>query len=124
MVSLTPRERAALAVIALLTAIAGIANYAHWAAVPRSILATVALAGLAWVVSLATGQLGERFGPGVTGILQSTLGNLPELFVVVFALQKGSWSSRRPRSSAPSSPTPCSCSAWRSRWERVARPTA
>jgi Ca2+:H+ antiporter len=87
--SLTPRERAALAVIALLTAIAGIANYAHWPAVPRFILATVALAGLAWVVSLATEQLGERFGPGVTGMLQSTLGNLPELFVVIFALQKG-----------------------------------
>jgi Ca2+:H+ antiporter len=87
--SLTPRERAALAVIALLTAIAGIANYAHWAAVPRFTLATLALAGLAWVVSFATEQLGERFGPGVTGMLQSTLGNLPELFVVIFALQKG-----------------------------------
>jgi Ca2+:H+ antiporter len=52
-------------------------------------LATVALAGLAWVVSFATEQLGERFGPAVTGMLQSTLGNLPELFVVIFALQKG-----------------------------------
>jgi Ca2+:H+ antiporter len=41
------------------------------------------------VVSFATEQLGERFGPGVTGMLQSTLGNLPELFVVIFALQKG-----------------------------------
>jgi Ca2+:H+ antiporter len=40
-------------------------------------------------VSFATEQLGERFGPGVTGMMQSTLGNLPELFVVIFALQKG-----------------------------------
>ena len=56
---------------------------------PRFAIATVALAGLAWVVSFATEQLGERFGPGVTGMLQSTLGNLPELFVVIFALQKG-----------------------------------
>ena len=40
-------------------------------------------------MSFATEQLGERFGPGVTGMLQSTLGNLPELFVVIFALQKG-----------------------------------
>jgi Ca2+:H+ antiporter len=40
-------------------------------------------------VSFATEQLGERFGPAITGMLQSTLGNLPELFVVVFALQKG-----------------------------------
>src|SRR6185312_8128696 len=36
-----------------------------------------------------TEQLGERFGPAVTGMLQATVGNLPELFVVVFALQKG-----------------------------------
>jgi Ca2+:H+ antiporter len=57
--------------------------------VPRFALATVALAGLAWVVSFATEQLGERFGPGVTGMLQSSLGNLPELFVVIFALKKG-----------------------------------
>ena len=41
------------------------------------------------MVSFATEQLGERFGPGITGMLQSTLGNLPELFVVIFALQKG-----------------------------------
>src|ERR1019366_2475395 len=50
--------------------------------------ATLALAGLAWVVSFATEQLGERFGTGVNGMMQSTLGNLPELFVVIFALQK------------------------------------
>ena len=75
--------------IALLTALAGVADYGAWAALPRFLLATLALAGLAWVVSFATEQLGERFGPAVTGMLQSTLGNLPELFVVIFALQKG-----------------------------------
>ncbi len=75
--------------IAVLTALAGVANYGSWAAVPRFAVATLALAGLAWVVSFATEQLGERFGPGVTGMMQSTLGNLPELFVVIFALQKG-----------------------------------
>jgi Ca2+:H+ antiporter len=72
-----------------LTALAGVADYDTWAPVPRFALATLALAGLAWVVSLATQQLGERFGPGATGLMQSTLGNLPELFVVVFALQAG-----------------------------------
>jgi len=87
--ALSATERGALAGIALATALAGFANYGGWAAVPRFAIATVALAGLAWVVSLATEQLGERFGPAVTGMLQSTLGNLPELFVVVFALQKG-----------------------------------
>jgi len=86
---LTSTERMALLAIAVLTAIAGVANYGQWAAVPRFAIATLALAGLAWVVSFATEQLGERFGPAVTGMMQSTLGNLPELFVVVFALQKG-----------------------------------
>jgi Ca2+:H+ antiporter len=72
-----------------LAALAGVANYGSWAPIPRFALATLALAGLAWIVSFATEQLGEHFGPAVTGILQSTLGNLPELFVVIFALQKG-----------------------------------
>jgi len=43
----------------------------------------------AWIVSFATEQVGERFGPAVTGLLQSTLGNLPEFFIVVFALAAG-----------------------------------
>jgi Ca2+:H+ antiporter len=89
MTALTPLERSVLLLIAVLTALAGVANYQAWPAVPRFAIATLALAGLAWVVSFATEQLGERFGPGVTGMLQSTLGNLPELFVVIFALQKG-----------------------------------
>jgi Ca2+:H+ antiporter len=89
MSALTRFERYALPAIALLTALAGVADYGAWAAIPRFLLATLALAGLAWVVSFATEALGERFGPAVTGVLQSTLGNLPELFVVIFALQKG-----------------------------------
>jgi Ca2+:H+ antiporter len=89
MSALTRRERSALALIAAFAVLAGVSDYASWAAVPRFAIATVALAGLAWVVSFATEQLGERFGPGITGMLQSTLGNLPELFVVIFALQKG-----------------------------------
>jgi Ca2+:H+ antiporter len=89
MAGTTPLERSALLAIAVLTALAGVANYQAWAAVPRFAVATLALAGLAWVVAFATEQLGERFGPGITGMMQSTLGNLPELFVVIFALQKG-----------------------------------
>jgi Ca2+:H+ antiporter len=50
---------------------------------------TIALGGLAWLVALGTEGLGAHLGPGMTGVLQSTLGNLPELFVVVFALKAG-----------------------------------
>jgi len=89
MAGMTPLERSGLLLIAVLTALAGLANYQPWPAVPRFAIATLALAGLAWVVSFATEQLGERSGPAVTGMLQSTLGNLPELFVVIFALQAG-----------------------------------
>ncbi len=89
MSGLTSLERVALVLVAVLSALAGVANYSSWPTIPRFLLATLALAGLAWVVSFGTEQLGERFGPGVTGLMQSTLGNLPELFVVIFALQKG-----------------------------------
>jgi Ca2+:H+ antiporter len=72
------------------------------------VLATIALAGEAWIVSLATEQVGLRFGPAVTGFLQSTLGNLPEFCVVVFAL--GAPSRTRSRKSRRSC-TRCSCSS-------------
>jgi Ca2+:H+ antiporter len=89
MAGLTPLERSTLLLVAALTALAGFADRGAWPAVPRFALATLALAGLAWAVSFATEQLGEHLGPGITGLLQSTVGNLPELFVVIFALQKG-----------------------------------
>jgi Ca2+:H+ antiporter len=66
-----------------------VANYGGWPSGLAFGLATVALAGLAHVVGLATEQIGHRFGPAVTGVMQSTLGNLPELFVVIFALHRG-----------------------------------
>jgi Ca2+:H+ antiporter len=89
MAGLTSRERIALAVIAIVTALAAVARYGGAAALLAFGLATVALAGLAYVVSVATEQVGERFGPAITGVLQSTLGNLPELFIVIFALRAG-----------------------------------
>jgi Ca2+:H+ antiporter len=89
MAGLTKPERVLLAVVAALTAGAGAANYGAWAPVPRFAVATAALAGLAWVVALATEQLGEHVGAALTGVLQATLGNLPELLVVVFALKAG-----------------------------------
>ena len=49
----------------------------------------VGLAGLAAMVGEATDQLGHRLGSGATGVLQSALGNLPELFIGIFALRAG-----------------------------------
>jgi Ca2+:H+ antiporter len=79
-------------VIGAIAAVAVAAGVLHFAGAPSLltfVVATLALAGLAWVVSFATEQVGERFGPAVTGVLQSTLGNLPEFFIVVFALAAG-----------------------------------
>jgi Ca2+:H+ antiporter len=87
--ALTRRERIALAVIAFLTVLAGVARYSGAPALLAFGLATIALAGLAYVVSFSTEQVGEQFGPAVTGLLQTTLGNLPELFIVIFALKAG-----------------------------------
>jgi len=53
------------------------------------VVAAVALAGLAGLVGAGTDQLGQRLGPGATGVLQSALGNLPELFISLFALRAG-----------------------------------
>jgi Ca2+:H+ antiporter len=74
----------------VLTLLAGVARYTSGISdVPAFVLATLALAGLAWIVSFATEQASYRLGPSVTGVLHSTLGNLPEFFVVVFALGAG-----------------------------------
>src|SRR5579883_1282362 len=53
------------------------------------IVSAVALAVLAALVGEGTDQLGAHLGPGATGVLQAALGNLPELFVAIFALRAG-----------------------------------
>jgi len=51
------------------------------------VLAGVALAMLASLGGRSVEAMGERLGAGATGVVQSALGNLPELFVVLFALK-------------------------------------
>src|SRR5438105_8703262 len=75
--------------VAAVTFGTGIAHFVGAPSLMTFVIATLALAGLAWVVAFATEQVGERFGPAVTGFMQSTLGNLPEFFIVVFALSAG-----------------------------------
>jgi Ca2+:H+ antiporter len=73
----------------VLTTVAGVAAAVDAGSVVRFGLAGLALAALAALVGQAIEQVGERLGPGATGLLQSTLGNLPELFVGIFALRAG-----------------------------------
>jgi Ca2+:H+ antiporter len=49
----------------------------------------LAVALLASLVGRSVEQMGDRFGAGATGVLQSALGNLPELFIALFALKAG-----------------------------------
>jgi Ca2+:H+ antiporter len=78
-----------LAAVMALAVLAGALHFADADPVVVFVVAAVALGGLAWAISIATESVGERYGPAVTGALQSTLGNLPELFIVLFALAAG-----------------------------------
>lgn len=77
-----------IAVFALVV-VAGVLHYTDAPPVAVFVLSGAALGGVAWAIGVATESVGARFGPAVTGVLQSTLGNLPELFIVLFSLSAG-----------------------------------
>jgi len=83
------KEKLIVILCAVATVAAGVLHYAHANAVLAFVVTAAALALLAMIVGDATEQLGSRLGPGATGVLQSGLGNLPELFVCIFALRAG-----------------------------------
>jgi len=72
-----------------LTLCAGAAHIGRWNSVLTFLVAAAAVGVLASVVGHSVDQLGDRFGAGATGVLQSALGNLPELFICLFALRQG-----------------------------------
>jgi Ca2+:H+ antiporter len=75
--------------VAAITAVGGALHYGGASPTAVFVLTGGALGGLAWLIGIATESVGARFGPAVTGALQSTLGNLPELFIVLFSLSAG-----------------------------------
>ena len=83
------REQITIVVGVLGTALSAVLQAVHADSTLVFVLTAIALAGLASIVSASTDQLGSRLGPGATGVLQSALGNLPELFISIFALQAG-----------------------------------
>lgn len=68
---------------------AGIFYYFQFNPVLAFLTSAAAVTLLAALVGRSVEQLGDRFGPGATGVLQSALGNLPELFIAIFALKAG-----------------------------------
>ncbi len=89
MQKLLKNEWTAFAGAMLASVITGTLIFTHANSVLTFLVSAVALATLATVVGHATEQLGNYMGPGATGVLQSAIGNLPELFVSFFALQAG-----------------------------------
>ncbi len=83
------KEKIVVALCVVVSIVAGILHYTEANAVLSFAVTALALALLAVMVGDATEQLGARLGPAATGILQSALGNLPELFVCIFALRAG-----------------------------------
>ena len=53
------------------------------------LVSAAAVAVLAALVGRAVDHLADRLGAGAVGVLQSALGNLPELFISIFALRAG-----------------------------------
>ncbi len=86
---LTGKERVTLIAALVLTAISGALSHAKANDVLVFVLTGVTLALLASLVGQATEHLGTRLSPGATGVLQSALGNLPELFIGIFSLRAG-----------------------------------
>src|SRR6266536_1110237 len=85
----TRRDVIELGVAAVLVGVAAVAHFADAKPVVAFALAALAIAVLARLVGGATEQLGGRVGPSAAGVVQSALGNLPELFIALFALHQG-----------------------------------
>ena len=86
---MTRRDLIELGVALALVVAAAVAHYTDASPVLSFILAAIAIAVLARLVGGATEQLGSRLGSSVAGVIQSGLGNLPELFIALFALNQG-----------------------------------
>lgn len=82
-------DKTILGLAAVLCVLAGVARYGGWNDIVAFLVSAGAVAVLASLVGRGVEQLGDRFGPGATGVLQSALGNLPELFISIFALEQG-----------------------------------
>jgi Ca2+/H+ antiporter len=89
---MTRRDVIELGLSVMLVGITAACNFGGAPHVVTFIVAAITLAILARQVGTATEQLGARLGSGAAGVVQSALGNLPELFIALFALHAGLFS--------------------------------
>jgi Ca2+:H+ antiporter len=86
---LAPRDNTLLAACVVFAVAAGFLDHVDAGRIVPFVVSAIALALLATLVGRAVDALGDRLGAGATGVVQSALGNLPELFVCIFALKAG-----------------------------------
>jgi Ca2+:H+ antiporter len=78
--------------VAAAAAVAAAAGALALGSAPNTLVFVVsglALVLLAWVVGVATEQLGASAGPKVGGVLNATFGNAAELIITIFAIREG-----------------------------------
>jgi Ca2+:H+ antiporter len=86
---LSRSDRWIIGLAVALTVVAAVLDYGSLSEVGTFIVSGLALAVLAALVGRSVDQVADRLGSGATGVVQSALGNLPELFVCIFALRQG-----------------------------------
>jgi Ca2+:H+ antiporter len=84
-----PKEMVVMGGVAGLVVLAGALHFMHGGPILNFFFSALALAGVAHLIGEATDQLGNHLSPSATGIVQSAVGNLPELFVCIFSLRAG-----------------------------------
>ena len=86
---LSHSDRRLLAIVVGVSTTAGILHNTNGNPVLSFLAATVALGAIARLVVRSVEAISDRIGQGLNGTLQSLLGNLPEIFVILFALKAG-----------------------------------
>lgn len=82
-------SRSDIIMMAAAVAFTVLATFIKNGAIVPFVICAVAVALLAALVGRAVDHLADRLGAGAVGVLQSALGNLPELFICIFALRSG-----------------------------------
>jgi len=86
---LSHSDRRLLAIVVGVSIAAGILNNTNGNPVLAFITSAIALGAIARLVVRSVEAISHRIGRGLNGLLQSLLGNLPEIFVILFALRAG-----------------------------------
>jgi Ca2+:H+ antiporter len=82
-------ETISVALAVIIAAAAGALALISAANTAVFLVSAAALVALAWIVGVATEQLGASAGPKVGGVLNATFGNAAELIITIFAIRAG-----------------------------------